>query len=94
MQFNVPQFIEIEDKIIGPLTLKQFFYLTAGAVLVILMWYFLKFWLFLILALPIAALSTALAFVKINGRPFVLFLASMLGYFMKPKIYVWKKKNE
>lgn len=93
MQFNVPQFTEIEDKIIGPLTLKQFFYLAGGATLVAIMWYFLKFWLFIILALPVAALSVSLAFVKINGRPFVLFLASMFGYFIKPKVYVWKKNE-
>ena len=91
MQFNVPQFIEIEDKIIGPLTLKQFFYLAGGVALIIFFWYFLKFWLFIFLALPTAALSVSLAFVKINGRPFIFFLASMFGYLIKPKVYIWKK---
>ena len=31
MMFSVPQFIDVEDKIIGPLTLKQFIYLAGGA---------------------------------------------------------------
>ncbi|PJE59811.1 MAG: hypothetical protein COU85_01740 [Candidatus Portnoybacteria bacterium CG10_big_fil_rev_8_21_14_0_10_44_7] len=94
MQFSVPQFIEIEDKIIGPFTLKQFFYLAGGGVLVALLWYFLKFWLFILLALPVAGLAVALSFVKINGRPFLNFLGSMFGYFAKPKVYVWKNKND
>jgi len=41
MQYQVPQFIEVEDRIIGPLTLKQFLYLAfAGAILFVL--WFLK----------------------------------------------------
>ena len=30
MRFEVPQFIEIEDKIFGPFTWKQFVYLAGG----------------------------------------------------------------
>jgi len=45
MQFNVPQFIETEDKLIGPFTLKQFLYLAAGGALLVFAWYFLRLWL-------------------------------------------------
>jgi len=30
MRFEVPQFIEVEDKIFGPFTWKQFIYLMGG----------------------------------------------------------------
>ncbi len=93
MQFSVPQFIEIEDKIIGPLTLKQFLYLAGGAGLVFLLWYILKLWLFLIVAIPVLTLSFSLAFLKINGRPFANFLGSMINYLLKPRTYIWKEKN-
>lgn len=94
MQFSVPQFIEIEDRIIGPLTLKQFFYLAGGAAIIGFCWYFFKLWVFVLVALPVSLLAVALAFVKINGRPFIYFLGAMFGYFVKPRVYVWKKRNE
>jgi len=94
MQFKVPQFIEIEDKIIGPLTLKQFFYLAGGGVLIVFMWYFMKFLVFLFLSVPVAALAISLAFVKINGQPFGRFLLSVIGFAIEPRIYTWKNKHE
>ena len=94
MQFKVPQFIELEDKIIGPLTLKQFFYLLGGAGLLAILWFFLKLGAFLIFALPIAGLSIALAFYRPQGRSLISLIASWLGYLTKPKLYLWRKKNE
>lgn len=91
MQFNVPQFIEIEDKIIGPLTLKQFLYLAAGGAILFIAWFFLKLWAFLIIAVPIALIGIFFAFYRVNGRPFIAFIGAVLGYFTKPRLYVWKK---
>ncbi|PIV10269.1 MAG: hypothetical protein COS49_01390 [Candidatus Portnoybacteria bacterium CG03_land_8_20_14_0_80_41_10] len=92
MQFNVPQFIEVEDKIIGPLTLKQFLYLGAGAGLLFILWFFLKLGFFIVAAIPIGLFCGALAFYKVNGRPFISFLASLIKYSSKPKLYLWRKK--
>jgi len=92
MQFNVPQFIEIEDKIIGPLTLKQFLYLAAGAGLLFVLWFFLTLGAFIIAAIPISAFCMALAFYKINGRPLISFLSSAINYLRKPRLYLWRKK--
>lgn len=89
MQYQVPQFIDIEDRIIGPLTLKQFLYLAfAGAVLFVFFFLF-KFFIWIIVSIPIVALALALAFLKINDRPFVYFLLAAMFYFMKPKLYVF-----
>ena len=89
-QYQVPQFIEVEDRIIGPLTLKQFLYLAfAGAILFVL-WFLLKFFVWIIIAIPIAALAAAFAFIKINDRPFVYFFLAFIGYFMKPKLYLFR----
>jgi len=97
MQFRVPQFIDIEDKIFGPLTLKQFFYvLGAGGTAFI----FLKLIPIKIIALlfiiPVSGFFLALAFVKINNRPFIDFTESVFNYFLKSKLYIWKqpKANE
>lgn len=89
MQYQVPQFIDIEDRIIGPLTLKQFLYLAfAGAVLFVFFFLF-KFFIWIIVSIPIVALALALAFLKINDRPFVYFLLAAIFYFIKPKLYVF-----
>ncbi|NCN52714.1 PrgI family protein [Candidatus Parcubacteria bacterium] len=93
MRFEVPQFIEIEDKIIGPFTWKQFIYIAGGGGAVLVLYFTLPFILFAILGVPIAALAGFLAFHKINNRPFSVFLESMVSYFMGNKLYLWKKKQ-
>lgn len=93
MQFKVPQFIEVEDKLIGPLTLKQFLYLVAGAGLLLMLWFFLTLTAFIIVAIPIGIFCLALAFYKINGRPLVYFLGSLVKYLTKPRLYLWRKKT-
>jgi hypothetical protein len=93
MQFQVPQFIDIEDKIIGPFTLKQFLYLAAGFGLIFSLYFVLKFFIWLIFAIIIAAISVALAFVKINGRPFIKIITSMMNFYLKPQIYVWQPEK-
>lgn len=92
MQFNVPQFIELEDKILGPLTFRQFFLLIAAGLFLIFIWYSFQFWFFLAVAIPTVILVLALVFVKINGRSFFSFLNSWISYWLKPRLYVWRKK--
>ena len=90
-QFQVPQFIDIEDRIIGPLTLKQFLYLLGAAGVGILGWTFLYFALFVIFALPVAGLFAALAFLKINERPLPTVIFNAIGYYLKPRLYIWRQ---
>jgi len=94
MQFKVPQFIDIEDQIIGPLTIKQFLYLVAGMILLAILWYFLKLAAFIIVAIPIATFFGALAFYKYQGRPFVNLIGSLISYLTKPRLYLWKKEDK
>jgi len=93
MQFQVPQFLEIEDKIIGPLTIKQFGWMAAGGVVLFILYRFLNFSYFLFFAVPISAFCLAFAFIKINGRPFSGFLTSFVKYLIRPRLYVWRKKH-
>jgi hypothetical protein len=94
MQFKVPQFIEIEDKIIGPLTLKQFLYLLAGAGLLFILWFFLTLGAFLLVAIPVGLISLALAFYKPQGRPFISLIGSLISYLSKPRLYLWRKEEK
>lgn len=92
MQFQVPQFIDIEDKLFGPLTFKQFAYLVGGAGMIFIVYKILPFFFAIILIIPIAILALALAFYKINGKPFVFYMQAAINYTMNSKLYVWKQR--
>lgn len=92
MQFNVPQFIEIEDKIIGPLTLKQFMYLAIGGAICFMLYFVLKVGFFIVVTIIVMGFCAMLAFLKINGRPFPHFLKNFVSFALRPKIYVWQRK--
>ena len=72
MQFQVPQFIEVEDKIFGPLTFKQFVYIGGGVGADYLLWRLLPIYVAGPLMLAVAAAAAALAFMQYNGRPFIV----------------------
>jgi len=93
MRFQVPQFIEVEDKIFGPLTGTQFIYVVGGVGFLVAMWLILPKWLAVIVGVPFAALGLALAFLKINDRPFILTLEAGFEYLLKTKLYIWEKKK-
>ncbi len=96
MRYQVPQFIEIEDKIFGPLTIKQFVYLAGGAALSYLVYAllspYLPFFIVIILMLPTAAFGVALAFYKINNKPFINVVEAAIKYYIGSKLYLWKKE--
>ena len=91
MRFQVPQFIEVEDKVFGPLTVRQFIYLAGGGGLAYLIYAFLPFILAILLIPPVVILSLMLAFYKINDRPFIYTLESAVKFYIGGKLYIWKK---
>ena len=92
MQFRVPQFIDMEDKIVGPLTLKQFGYVLGAAGFSFLIWTFIPIKIIaIILIFAISSLFLALAFVKINNRPFGDILENAFSYYTGSRIYTWKQ---
>lgn len=95
MQFQVPQFIEVEDKIFGPLTLKQFLYVAGGlgASVALYVYFPIKF-IAVLIALPIIAFSLSLAFYKVNGKPFIDVVESAFYFYIGSKLYIWKKVDK
>ncbi|MEK7176161.1 MAG: PrgI family protein, partial [Patescibacteria group bacterium] len=94
MRFQVPQFIEVEDKIFGPLTFKQFVYVAGGIGLCVILFIFLPKFLAILLALPVAALAGALAFYKVNDKPFINMVEAFFNYTLTNKLYIWKKEEK
>lgn len=93
MEYQVPQFIEIEDKIVGPLTLKQFIYIAGGGGLCIVAFAYLPFILAALISIPVAALAAGLAFYKVNGKPFVNILEAGFNYYTRSKLFLWKHRE-
>lgn len=94
MRFQIPQFIDVEDKIFGPFTLKQFIYLAGGASIALACVTIFGLVLGLMIASPIIILAVALAFYKVNNRPFINMLESAFKYLTKDKLYIWQKSEK
>ena len=93
MQHQVPQFIDIEDKIFGPLTFKQFAYLAGGAGVTVMSFTVLPWFIASFSALPAVGLALALAFYTINGKPFIEVMEHAIAYFLSNKLYLWKQRQ-
>jgi hypothetical protein len=93
MRFEVPQFIEIEDKIFGPFTWRQFLYLGGGVGMAVVMFFTMPFIIFVILGVPLAILAGALSFYPVNNRPFSFFLEAIFNYTKGQRLYLWQQKS-
>ncbi|MFA5778014.1 MAG: PrgI family protein [Candidatus Paceibacterota bacterium] len=93
MQFKVPQFLEIEDKIFGPFTFREFVYLAGGAGLCFTIYKLLGLALSIIPILVVAGIALALTFYRPNNKPFLNMVESGFKYFTQSKLYIWKKEK-
>ncbi len=91
-QFVIPQFIDVEDKVIGPITVRQFVILLIGGGLCFIEYKLTDLALFLVEAAFTALIACVLAFVKINGRPIHYFILNAFQTLFRPKLRVWQKK--
>lgn len=89
--FQVPQFIETKAKIVGPLTLMQFFYVGAAGAFCFIFFNLFEFFLATLLSAVVGTLGLALAFVKINGQELPQIILAAIGYFWQPKTYTWQR---
>lgn len=93
MRFQVPQFVDIKDKIIGPLTLRQFL-IYFGAVIVLIPIYLVTdISLFLTIALPILGLAALFAHFRLNGKTLFGVMMSAISFFTRGRLYLWQRTN-
>lgn len=94
-QFVVPQFIDAEDKILGPITARQFVIMLVAFLTGAVLWKLLSFVWFLIVFIPLIAGAGVIAFVRINGQPFHYFFLNGLQTLRRPQLRLWDKgKND
>ncbi len=92
-QFQVPQFIETESKIVGPLTLKQFIYLAIAGLLSFFLFFILKTFFWVLVTIILGLIAAAFAFFKYNGRPLTTVLMSAFQYYWNPRMYLWQRED-
>lgn len=92
-QFTVPQFIDVEDKIIGPITVRQFLIMLSGFIVVAIFYKIFDFSLFLAASILDMMICGIFAFLRVNGRPFHFFVLNLVQSFKKPKIRVWRQSR-
>jgi hypothetical protein len=93
-QYKVPQNIDLEDKIVGPFTMKQFAYLMGGGLLVYSFYQifidYINGTIYTVIAsTPIVIIAICLTFVKINDRPFEYFVVNLFSYIFSKKYRIW-----
>ena len=93
MRFQVPQFIETETKLVGPMTLKQFLWVGSGAMLLFLSYMILPLYAFIPISIVVAAIFGALAFVKIDNIPLFNYVIYALSYSINQRKYYFTKKE-
>lgn len=93
MEFSIPQFIEKEAKIVGPLTFKQFGFLGLAVLISVALFFLLPKIIFFILSPALVGGAAALAFYKKEGIPLPDLIIGFFVFMFKPKIYLWKKKG-
>ncbi len=90
-QFVVPQFIDVEVKVLGPINVRQFVIMLAAVLIDALIYSFVDMGLFILISVFILGIAAVFAFAKVNGRPIHYFLLNFLQTSVSTKIRVWYK---
>lgn len=94
MLFNVPQYIDVEDKVAGPLTAKQLLWMLGMGAVLLVLWNVLDKMTFFIVAIPVGVLFAALAFYRPYNQPLISFILSSISFLFSPKVYIWRRSYE
>lgn len=93
MQFQIPQFIETEDKIVGPFSLRQFLWVGGAAGISALLYFLIELWIWLPMAVIIMAIGVGFGLIKMNGRPLSRVALSAAHFFWSSRIYSWQPEG-
>ena len=93
MQFQVPQFIESEDKIIGPLTIRQFIYVGIAGAFCFVLYFMVEPWLFVLLSVIFVGTALALGVVRVSGHPLTHVVRAAFSFYWNPQLYLWQPKQ-
>jgi len=94
-QYSVPQFVEVEDKIIGPLTLKQFFIMLIGSGIILFFYRLIgNIFFFILLAIPVGGTTLILTFGTFNGRSITSLAGAVVNFFTQPRAFIFHREGQ
>ncbi len=94
MQYSVPQFIDVEDKVVDPFTGKQALFLIVGFGILLVMFTFLQFFIFIIMAIPVIVLALAFAFWKPKGFSVLQWTGNIINFYTTSHLYIWRREPD
>lgn len=92
-QYPVPQFIERETRLLGPLTGRQLIIFGVVAFILFVLYFLVPTFVLVLIGTILVTGAVSLAFIKVNNRPLADALFSFLNYFFKPRVYLWQRKE-
>ncbi len=93
MRFTIPQFIEHEPKIVGPLTFKQFLYIGLAGAICFVLYFLAPRFIFILACIFLGGVGSALAFIKIGNIPLPTLIFNFFKFSFSPRLYLWRKKG-
>ena len=93
-QFQTPQFIEREAKVIGPLTFRRAAYIGTPLIVIFALWFMIaanNFMVFGLISVLLEGAGVALAFMKVEGKSIPSVMINALFFFTRPRTFVWKR---
>jgi len=93
--YKVPQNVEAEDKILGPLTMKQFIYAMIGiayGLLTFAILHSLSLVLWAIIGLPPMLALLGLGLYQREDQPLEVFVVAIADFFVRPRQRLWQKE--
>lgn len=91
MMFSTPQFIDVEDKVAGPLTWRQLLWMIGMGITLLVIYTMIGNVAFFVLAVPIILIFCALAFYRPQGQSLIVFVLHGIMFFFRPKVAVWQR---
>lgn len=91
-KFVVPQFINVENKVIGPITVRQFLIFAGALVILAILYSLLYFTYFVVVGSIVIIIAAIFAFAKVNGTQFHFFFLNIIQTSKKPRTRVWNNR--
>ena len=94
MQYSVPQFLDVEDKVVGPFTGKQALFMIIGFGVLLISFTFFRISFFIVIAIPTIILTLAFAFWKPKGFTVSRWMTNIINYYTTSHFYVWRREPD
>jgi hypothetical protein len=91
MHVNVPQFIDVEDKIAFGLTAKQLLWMAGMAAVLIVIYSFFDRQTFYFVGIFVVIIFSAFAFWKPQSLSLLSFSGFFIQFYLKPRNYIWRR---